>query len=241
MQTTVGVIREINRYPVKSLGGESLETCFIESYGLLGDRVCSFYDDTKTEWWRYVTARNIPAMLTYQAAFTEDQEIRVTGPDGRIFGWDDHLLQEIQGHTTTRLSMSPLMAPHPEAKNAQLLSVDGASVLLISDGSLKKLEALWGKPLDQRRFRGNFIIALQDESLHEGDWIGRKLSIGDAELQVDSYCQRCVFITIDPDTQKKDPSLLRKVNEDFGLHFGVYASVVKTGQIRKGDEVSLID
>jgi len=238
VQLKVGEIREINRYPVKSFAGEQLETCFIEPYGMLGDRFCTFYDETKEGWWRYITARNIPNMLTYQAQYIHG-EIHVTAANGRTFGWDDELLEEIQSQTSTRITMSDLKDPHPE--HPQLLSVEGASILLISDVSLNKLEAQWGKSLDQRRFRGNFVVALNDDSRLEGDWIGRQLRIGDVQLQVDSYCERCVVITMDPDSLEKDPSLLKIVNKEYGLHFGVYASVVKTGQIHIGDQVELIE
>jgi uncharacterized protein YcbX len=240
VQVSVGVISEINRYPIKSFGGEKLEACDIEAYGMLGDRFGAFYDESKEDWWRYITARNIPNMLKYQARFN-DGDIHVTAPDGRTFGWDEKLLENIQSQTKTPITLSRLKAHHPEKKHPQLLSVDGASILLITDTSLRKLEEVWGKDLDQRRFRGNFVVTLNDDSLFEGDWIGRKLSIGDVELQVDGYCERCVMITMDPVTLDKDPALLRKVNEEFNLNFGVYASVAKTGQIRLGDEVILDD
>lgn len=239
MQSVVGEVREINRYPVKSFAGEQLETCLIESYGMLGDRFCAFYDESKEGWWRYFTARNLPNMLTYRAQFING-EIQVTASDGRTFGWDADLLEEIQSQTKTSISMSNLKDPHPQPEHSQLLSVDGASILLITDASLKKLEAVWGHSLDQRRFRGNFVIALNDESLFEGDWIGRRLSIGDVQLQVDSFCERCMVITMDPDSLERDPKLLKKLNQEFELHFGVYASVVKTGQIRIGDKVEIV-
>lgn len=240
MQSVVGQIQQINRYPVKSFAGESLEACRIESYGMQGDRYCAFYDESKEGWWRYVTARKVPKMLTYRAQFIDD-DIHITAADGRIFRWDEELLSEIQSLTKTPITMSTLKASHPQPEHPQLLSVDGASILLITDASLKKLENSWGHSLDQRRFRGNFVIALNDENLFEGDWIGRKLSIGDVELQVDSFCERCVLTTIDPDTLEKDPKLLKKLNNEFELHFGVYASVIQTGQIRIGDNVELID
>ncbi|KRE98408.1 sulfurase [Paenibacillus sp. Soil766] len=237
MQVTIGKISEINRYPVKSFAGEQLTSCEIEDYGMLGDRFVSFYDESKSGWWRYVTARNIPNMLTYQARY-HDGDIQITAGDGRVFGWDDALLQEIQSQTKTTLTMSRLKAPHPE--HPQLFSVDGASILLITDASLRKLESLHGKDLDQRRFRGNFVIALDDHACSEGEWIGRQIAIGEVQLQVDSFCDRCMMITIDPDTLDKDPSVLKQVNEGFDLRFGVYASVVKTGQIRLGDTVKLL-
>lgn len=179
-------------------------------------------------------------MLTYQAQFIDGQ-IHVTASDGRTFGWDDNLLEEIQSQTKTPITMSGLKAAHPQPEHPQLLSVDGASILLITDASLKKLEATWGHSLDQRRFRGNFVIALNDDSLFEGDWIGRRLNIGDVQLQVDSFCERCVVITMDPDSLQKDPVLLKKLHKEFDLHFGVYASVIKTGEIRIGDKVEIVD
>lgn len=236
MGRTAGEIRNINRYPVKSMAGEALEECRIEPYGMLGDRVGTFYDESKSDWWKYITVRNIPGLFTYQAKFVEG-EVRVTGPDGRVFGWDQELLDEIQSRTETVIAMSPLYAPHPE--HPHLLSVEGASILLLTDATLRRLEALWGKPLDQRRFRGNFIVAVDGDSEFEGDWIGKKLTIGEVTLQVDSYCERCVVITMDPDTLEKDPSLHKIVTEEFGNHFGVYASVVTPGRIQIGDKVTV--
>jgi uncharacterized protein YcbX len=237
VQVTIGKISEINRYPIKSFAGERLTSCQIEAYGMLGDRFGTFYDESKSGWWRYFTARNMPNMLTYQASYLHG-DIRITAADGRLFSWDDELLNEIQSQTRTPLTLSRLKEPHPE--HPHLLSVDGASILLVTDASLRKLEHLHGKSLDQRRFRGNFVVVLDDHAYTEGEWIGRQIAIGEVQLQVDSYCERCMMITIDPDTLDKEPSVLKKVNESFNLQFGVYASVVKTGQIRLGDTVKLL-
>ena len=94
--------------------------------------------------------------------------------------------------------------------------------------------------MDQRRFRGNFVLTLADGAPSEEDWLGRTLAIGDVRLRVDSRCERCVMITMDPVTRAKDPSLLRQVNQAFDNHFGVYASVVRTGPIRVGDRVVMV-
>lgn len=234
----VGDIGEINRYPIKSFGGESLDECEIQDYGMLGDRFATFYDESKEGWWKYITCRNIPNLLAYQARFI-DGDIRVTAADGRSFGWDEALHAEIQSQYGKPITMSRPRDPHPE--HPHLLSVEGASILLVTDATMRKLEAMWGKTLDQRRFRGNFVVRAADDSVFEGDWIGKRLEIGDVQLQVDQFCERCVVITMDPDTLEKDPSLLRKVNEEFQLHFGVYASVVKPGRIRIGDQVKVLE
>ena len=238
MPKTVGTIREINRYPVKSFAGEPLDSCSIERYGMLGDRFAAFLDEAKSGWDRFVTARDIPRMLTYESRFV-DGVIQVIAADGRTFGWDDTLLAEIQQYTDTPLSMSRLKEPHPE--DSRLLSVDCESILIVTDSTMRKLEAAWGKELDNRRFRGNFVVSALDDTIFEGDWIGRRLAIGDVQLKVERACIRCSMITIDPETNEKDMSLLKRVTQDFDTEFGVYCSVVRTGQVRLGDQVQLIE
>ncbi|MDQ0875848.1 uncharacterized protein YcbX [Paenibacillus sp. V4I3] len=234
----VGEINEIYRYPIKSFAGESLETCEIDTYGLYGDRYCAFYDETKEGWESFFTARDIPNMLTYKTKLV-DEVVSITSPDGQTFSWNEDLLDEIQRYSKRKMSMMSYKAPNPE--NPELMSVDMASVLIITDATLRKLEAIWGKRLDKRRLRANLIVSLDENAFNESDWIGRRLSVGSAELQIDIYCERCSMITIDPDTLERDTSLLMKVNEEMNLNAGVYASVKRTGQIQVGDKVYLVD
>lgn len=234
MSVQVGEIQEIRRYPVKSFAGESLESCNVETYGLHGDRIFAFYDETLDGWESFITARDIPTMLAYKARLL-DEEINVLSPDGRMLKWDDELLWEIQRYTKRKVSMTGYHAPNPE--NLDLMSVDSASILIITDAALGRLESLWGKGLDRRRFRPNLVVSVDEQVVHDNEWIGRRLFVGEAELQVDMPCERCSVITWDPDTLERDASLLKKVYEEMNLNFGLYASVVKTGPIRVGDKV----
>lgn len=49
------------------------------------------------------------------------------------------------------------------------------------------------------------------------------------------------MITIDPDTYERDASILKKVNEEMNLNFGVYASVVEIGHACVGDMVYIAE
>lgn len=234
----IGNIIQINRYPVKSFAGESIETSRIETYGLYGDRSHAFVDDTKEGWSRYITARQIPQMLGYKAELIGEgsekkfPQVQVTSPDGRILAWNEDLLGEVQPYSRRKITRVDYNPDHPD-----LLAVDTGSILIITEASLRTLEEIWGKKLDKRRFRANVVVSITDDTFGEQNWIGQRLFIGSAELQVDSYCQRCSMITIDPDNLERDPSLLKKVNKEMGLNFGVYASVIKTGQISVGEKV----
>ncbi|XEC92970.1 hypothetical protein AB6A23_16455 [Paenibacillus tarimensis] len=49
------------------------------------------------------------------------------------------------------------------------------------------------------------------------------------------------MIAIDPDTLKRDPSLLKQVNEVMAMKFGVYASVHKPGKLKAGDKIYMTE
>lgn len=233
----IGQTEAIWRYPVKSMGGERLEHVKVESYGLLGDRFCSFYDEAKQGWNSYFTARKYPQLLGYRA-FYVDGSVRIQSPMGRDSGWDEELRDELEQMTGVRMSMNAEGAPGREDNG--LKSVDAASILIATDSSLRRLEQVWGKKTDVRRFRPNLLVRADDPLMDDSALIGSRLCIGSTLLQVDTFCERCVMITYDPDSLERDPSLLKTVHQSFGFRFGLYASVLETGIIAAGDEVLLV-
>lgn len=239
----IGVIQQINRYPVKSFAGERLSSVKLKSYGLYGDRSHAFVDNTKAGWSRYITARQIPQMLKYKAELdiqSSDQDIpqvKITCPDGRIHHWNQQLLQNIQALSDKTISMECF-----SLNSGEQLAVDDGSILIITNQSLRKIEQLWGKPVDDRRFRANFLLVLNDDiDFNESDYIGRRLGIGDTELSIKSLCERCAMITIDPDSLDRDPTLLKQINQNMNLCFGMYADVVRVGTVHAGDVVYLVE
>jgi uncharacterized protein YcbX len=238
----IGTISVMARYPIKSFAGELVAACDVAHYGLVGDRMHAFVDESREGFARYITARQIPEMLQYKAMWmdqanqTEAPQIKVTAPDGRVFGWDDQLLAEIRRFSERSFSR---MTFKPE--DAELMAVDNESILIITDVSLRALEQQWGKSLDERRFRANLIIAMNEgKAFAETEWLGRTVRIGGVELQVNAECHRCAMVTIDPDHIGKDASLLDELIKQRNQNFGVYASVVKEGSIRQGDSVYLV-
>ncbi len=237
----IGEIAQINRYPVKSFAGQKLNSVTLESYGLFGDRSHAFVDTTKKGWSRYITARQIPEMLCYRAecdhelSTHEFPKVKIIGPDGRKHEWNDRLLEEIQAFTDQKISMERF-----SLLSQNRLAVDDGGILIITDQSLKRIEQLWGKPVDSRRFRANFIIKLYDDfNNNDSFFIDKRITIGDAELSIQSLCERCAMITIDPDNLERDTTLLKRVHEDMNLNFGMYADVVRAGAVQVGDQIYL--
>ena len=96
--------------------------------------------------------------------------------------------------------------------------------------------------LDQSyfRFRLNLWITT-NYPFEEFSWVGRKGKIGDAELEFLSPVGRCNAINLSAETgQSTNESLPKKMRSYFGhSNLGVFARVIKTGTVNRGDQLIL--
>jgi uncharacterized protein YcbX len=58
-------------------------------------------------------------------------------------------------------------------------------------------------------------------------------------MRVDKRDQRCVVVTIDPVTLRRDPAILRAIARERDAHLGVYGSTGQPGRVAVGDLVEL--
>jgi uncharacterized protein YcbX len=121
---------------------------------------------------------------------------------------------------------------------------DAYPLLLLSTSALRALaEALPDSVIDVRRFRPSLVVDTGDEPGHpEFGWVGRRLQVGSAELEVVTPCPRCVMVTREIDASvPADRAVLRHVVRDLDQNVGVYATVVTPGSVAVGDPVRLLD
>ncbi len=87
MGEIVGTVKELWRYPVKSMVGESVDSLHIASYGAVGDRLWAVRDDNAGE---ITGVRKKPKLLRCSAAYREEPrgdsipEVNITFPDGVV-------------------------------------------------------------------------------------------------------------------------------------------------------------
>ncbi|MGD0405001.1 MAG: MOSC domain-containing protein, partial [Candidatus Acidiferrales bacterium] len=114
------------------------------------------------------------------------------------------------------------------------------SVLGLSTASALSKET--GIDLDTRRFRANFYVRWDnDQPYYEDDLIGHELQIGDTvTLQLVKKDERCVMITLDPETAEPAPEVLQTVALRHQGCLGVYAAVLREGVVRINNPVYLI-
>ena len=78
----------------------------------------------------------------------------------------------------------------------------------------------------------------------EDDWVGRTLVFGDRDsgpaVSVTVRDLRCKMLNIDPETGEQDPRVMKTVVRLNKNNAGVYATVIRSGTIRVGDQVILM-
>ena len=78
----VGKIHQLARYPVKSMGGQSLPATTLTLQGVPEDRRYAFVQTASRGSFPWLTAREMPELLRYKPTI-EDAESRGDGGDGR--------------------------------------------------------------------------------------------------------------------------------------------------------------
>ncbi len=110
----VGHVAEIWRYPVKSMGGESLARAFVTQAGVPGDRLWAVRDEEAGE---IRGGKKMPALMLCAARFVEEPragtapDVEITLPDGRkIISRQENaerLLSEALGRPLTLWPLQP--------------------------------------------------------------------------------------------------------------------------------------
>lgn len=235
----IGTVEAINRFPVKSFGGESLPSVELKWSGLDGDRQYAFYKAGDGSRFPWLTGRAVSPINTYGACFSEPDNPRKSTVRITAAGQDYDLRDE-----TLRQRLSDAVGEEVRLIQIGRGIFDTMPISVMATATPKLVEKAAGVPIDPRRFRANLIIRTPDgEAARETRWVGGTLVFGDgpspAKLLVSAPIDRCVMITIDPDTGERNPAILRTVVEKFDNFIASRCSPAALGRISIGDRVRL--
>lgn len=219
-------LSEINIYPIKSLGGISLESATVENRGLQYDRRWMLVDETN----KFITQREFPKMAIISVEITKNNLVVSSNGKGleipfetnseetasvkiwssrsrakvyrrEINRWFSDVLQ-----TECKLVLMPaetvrkvnyFYAVH---KTDTVSFADGYPVLLIGEESLTDLNSRLKTPVLMNRFRPNLVVSGADAFAEDG-W--KQIKIGNAVFHVVKPCGRCVMTTIEQESGEK--------------------------------------
>ena len=222
----MATITALFRYPVKSLAGEALESVTLTELGVMGDRRYAFADSAPERAGKALTARQLHAMLTYRARLSDGGVIVSTPGGASLEATSDALLSELEKAIGRPLAL----------REAVGSNFDTSPLLLLNLASVRAFAETVGRELDARRFRANVWL----EGLPpfaERAWLGRRLQAGAATLEGVLMCERCMMITLDPDTLERDPRILRELVATQDHLMGLYCRVTGAGRVAVGDIV----
>lgn len=246
----IGRLARIRRHPVKTLGGEDLDSVTLTPGAALpGDRAFAVLH---AEGLRHLEDGHLTRWLP-KAAFLRGaagpalQAVRGGWRGDRLwFTHPDRPDLEIDPATDSDRLTDWLAPLWPEAKAPPARLVRGPQPLtdsrqprisILSLRSLTALEAVLGQPIGIDRWRGNLWVEGWD-ALAERDLIGRDLTIGGARLRVVKPIERCPAVEVSTETGQRDSHMLAALTAWCGApDFGIFAEVIDPGTLTLGDEV----
>jgi uncharacterized protein YcbX len=239
--TILGHVRELTRYPVKSMAGTPAESAFLGWHGLGGDRRFAFRrlgDDSGFPW---LSASRVAELLLYHPVGHDETSGEPLPTHVRTPGGAELELRsaELQREIAERFGSGV------ELMKLKHGIFDDAPVSVISLATIAGIGREAGAELDRRRFRANIVMETVDLTpFLEDGWVGGTLLFGEADpkpaVRVTLRDLRCVMLNLDPDTGKQDPRVMKSVVRLNGNNAGVYGTVVQTGTISVGQQVRLV-
>jgi uncharacterized protein YcbX len=235
-----GKLTRLFRWPVKSMRGEEIESAWVASHGLAGDRAYALVDGDRDGVRRRLSARQVPDILEWSAAYPDDSDDAidsadppvplVTAPDGRRFNLDD---PELPAALASDLPRSVALRRAPSGEQ------DRPRTLLVTHEATRRAVAQeLGRPLELRRFRPNLHLELDAEPFAEQGWTGRRIEVGEATLRIREPCERCAVPAREPDhPRQRWHGLLRWLAAEHEGAFGTIVTVERAGRVRRGDRV----
>jgi uncharacterized protein YcbX len=237
----LGRICEIARYPVKSMAGTTVPGAFLGWHGLAGDRRFAFRRLEDRSGMPWLTASRFPELLRYKPVGLDERggeplPTEVRTPSGAHLELRSAALQaEIAARSGSAVELMHLRHG----------IFDEGTVSVISLATMAGIGREAGLDLDRRRFRANIVLETEErDPFLEDRWIGGTLLFGDGlqrpAVKVTRRDERCVMINFDPETGAPDARVMKTAVRLNRNHAGVYATVVRTGDIRTGDRVALV-
>ena len=261
-------VSALHIYPVKSCGGLNVQCLRLEERGPEFDRRFMVVDGTG----RFLTQRQeprlalvrltlVPPALLLDAPGMKQIEVALSGAGGgrvpiQVWGYSgeaEYVGDEPAGWFSEFLRRGCRLVRWGEDEvrfcdptyarfESQVAFADGFPVLLISEASLRDLNARMEAPVPMDRFRPNIVVR-DCEPYAEDNW--KQISIGDLLFDVVKPSSRCVTTTVDQSTGEvgKEPlkTLATYRRRGNAVFFGQNCIHHGPGMVRVGDEVRVTE
>jgi uncharacterized protein len=234
----LGTVATLRRYPVKSMLGEDVDAADVSWTGLARDRRLAVVSRTTGKIASAKYPRLWRDLLTASAAADDDDDVRITLPDGQTVwstdGKVDALLSALLDEPVTLTATKPPAASLDRAVPEAVLRagidapvpfqvneigagsppgtfVDYAPLHLLTTATLDRIAELSPYRIARlERYRPNIVISTLAAGFTENDWLDAILRIGDElTLRVIARTPRCAVPTLAHGDLPRDAEALR--------------------------------
>lgn len=262
------LLSEIFIYPIKSLGGISLQKSFVTPRGLQYDRRMMLID----EGGMFITQRDYPQLALLKLSFKKNGfKVLNTQNNSHIIIpfesdseenisvtiWDDVCTAVKLGNDFDNWfsdaigkKCSLVYMPDDEKRIVEKKYIneehivsfaDAYPFLIIGQSSLDDLNARLEIPVQINRFRTNFVF-IGGKPYEEDNW--NDFKIGDLSFKAVKPCARCVITTTNQDTAERNLEPLKTLSEYRKINnkvmFGMNLVCKSNGLVSVGDTIKQI-
>ena len=259
------ILSEIFIYPIKSLGGISLQSSEVEERGLKFDRRFLLVDENA----EFITQRDYPQMALLKLSFAENGFRIINSKNNsetiipfkstsnktiKVKIWDDFCNAVIVNNdlnvwfsNAINKKCSLVYMPDAEKRIVEKKYInddhivsfaDAYPFLIIGQASLDDLNSRLQTPVPMNRFRTNFVFT-GGNPYEEDDW--KDFKIGNAEFKAVKPCARCVITTTDQKTAIRNDEPLKALSTyrkiDNKIMFGMNLVCKKPTTISVNDNI----
>jgi uncharacterized protein YcbX len=212
----IGQLSILRRYPVKSMAGEDMEEARVSFAGLIGDRAFAFIDNRNRSNFPWMTARQGRELILFRPRFLDPPPLEEQNPDAASYATEVITPEGERfrmGDSQFTQYLEERFGRSLRLRFSERCQTDAQPISLLGLGTVSALSKETGMDLDTRRFRANFYVRWDnDQPYYEDELIGHELRIGDTvTVQLMKKDERCVMITLDPDTAVPAPAVLQNV------------------------------
>ncbi len=228
------VVEQIWRYPVKSIGGERIDSTHVDGHGVRGDRLWAVQDAAG----KLGSGKNsrrftrILGLLGLTARYEDLTEPPiVTGRDGTDYpvatGAADEFLRALAGKRVW------------VRRDTGIVHFDGVPFTLVGTATLAWLAAqLPSVQVEARRLRPNLVVRTS-EPFEEEAWLAQPVQVGTAAAVFEVILPRCVMVGMAQPGLARSNAVLKRIaaRTDNPLGMAIGGQVTKPGTISVGDPV----
>ncbi len=266
----LGAVAALHRYPVKSMIGEDMDACEVLERGFAGDRVYALIDPASGRIGSAKIPRKWALLRQCTPRFVSEPRsgdnlpaVRIELPDGTIATSDQ---PDIDSVLSALLAFDVVLASEPRAglklehapPGGDQIEFDSTVdypvinqffdlgfVHLNTTATYANLRSLYpAGRFEPRRFRPNVVVQTPAgvTGFVEQGWVGKTIGLGEeVRLRILMPTARCVVTTLPQGDLPNDPGILRTAAQHSQANVGVYATVIQSGVVRRGDVVRLVD